>query len=55
VVSDHARRGLVLSVRDGDDGAVTHVDEILRWLPGAGAALAPWQVTGRWRAEIHRR
>ena len=55
IVSDHARRGLVLAVPDGPQGAETHVEEILRWLPGAGAALAPWQVTGRWRAEIHRR
>jgi hypothetical protein len=55
VVVDHARRGLVLAVPDGPEGAATHVEEVLRWLPGAAAALAPWQVTGRWRAEIHRR
>jgi hypothetical protein len=55
VVVDHARRGLVLAVPDGPDGAATHVEEVLRWLPGAAAALAPGQVSGRWRAEIHRR
>jgi hypothetical protein len=55
VVSDNARRGLVLSVPDGEGGAADHADEILRWLLDAGAALAPEQITGRWRAEIHRR
>jgi hypothetical protein len=55
VVVDHTRRGLVLAVPDGPDGAASNAEAALRWLPGAGAMLAPWQVTGRWRAEIHRR
>jgi len=67
VVVDHARRGLVLAVPDrpgvaGSAAADTRtgdaaapVSQILPWLLAAGAALGPTQMTGRWRAEIHRR
>jgi hypothetical protein len=56
VVVDHARRGLVLAVPDGrDHDAAGPTPEILAWLVGAGALLGPKQMTGRWRAEIHRR
>jgi len=60
VVVDHARRGLVLSVpdrpgADGVDDASGPVDVVLPWLLAAGAALGPEQMTGRWRAEVHRR
>ncbi len=56
VVVDHTKRGLVLSVPDpvGSDAAGP-VAVILPWLVAAGAALGPNQMTGRWRAEIHRR
>ncbi len=60
VVVDHARRGLVLSVPDavtpgGPPDAAAAVDVVLPWLLAAGAALGPDQMTGRWRAEVHRR
>jgi hypothetical protein len=56
VVVDHTKRGLVLSVPDPDGGdAAGPVATILPWLVSAGAALGPKQMTGRWRAEIHRR
>jgi hypothetical protein len=55
VVVDHAKRGLVLSVPDGEGGAAGNAEAILRWLPAAGSALAPQQVTGAWRAEVHHR
>jgi hypothetical protein len=57
VVTDHPKRGLVLAVDDaGSDRArETQADAILSWLPAAGAVLAPQQITGVWRAFIHRR
>jgi hypothetical protein len=58
VVTDHARRGLVLSVpapggSDADRAAGLH--DIVQWLVEAAAILAPDQVTGRWQAEVHTR
>ena len=38
---------------DGDASAA--VDVVLPWLLAAGTALGPDQITGRWRAEVHRR
>jgi hypothetical protein len=58
VVTDHARRGLVLSVvPSGDSPAARSSDlaEIVDWLVAAAAILAPSQVTGRWQAEVHTR
>jgi hypothetical protein len=58
VVTDHARRGLVLSVQhQGDSDAARSSDlaEIVDWLVEAAAILAPDQVTGRWQAEVHTR
>ncbi len=68
VVVDHARRGLVLTVPDAPattDGpssggpatgdASAAVDVVLPWLLAAGSALGHDQITGRWRAELHRR
>ncbi len=54
VVVDHARRGLVLSVPDGDDSEAGH-ELILSWLVRAATTLALVPVTGRWQAEIHHR
>ena len=58
VVTDHARRGLVLSVpaSDGSPGdRADHLSAIVEWLVAAAAILAPEQVTGRWQAEVHLR
>jgi hypothetical protein len=59
VVVDHARRGLVLAIPEALDADRDHgngsVAVILAWLVAAGAVLGPQQMTGRWRAEIHRR
>jgi hypothetical protein len=55
IVVDHAKRGLVFSVPDGPRGAVDHTSTVLPWLLDAGRALGPDQITGRWRAEVHRR
>ena len=66
MVVDHARRGLVLAVPDrpGTDAspagpagpdASAAVDVVLPWLLAAGTALGPDQITGRWRADVHRR
>jgi hypothetical protein len=68
VVVDHARRGLVLTVPDGPPtiagsasvgppggDASAPVDVVLPWLLAAGTVLGPDQITGRWRAEVHRR
>lgn len=50
VLSDHASRGLVVAVPPGEDHEVT-----LRWLLDAGDRLCPVQLTGEWRASVHRR
>ncbi len=58
VVTDHARRGLVLSVMPSgptDDDRVADLREIVDWLVHAAAILAPGQVSGRWQAEVHTR
>jgi hypothetical protein len=52
VVTDHVRRGLVLSI---PDAAADDTEAILRWLLAAARVLGPGQVTGLWQAEIHRR
>lgn len=49
IVQDHPRRGLVVHVGDGD--LVT----MLEWLLAAATALSAVELTGAWRAEIHRR
>jgi hypothetical protein len=54
VVNDNTRRGLVLSVPEGED-VDTDCETILRWLVAAAGVLAPEQVTGLWQAEVHRR
>jgi hypothetical protein len=54
VVNDNTRRGLVLSVPpSGDPDA--DCEQVLTWLVGAAAVLAPHEVTGLWQAEVHRR
>jgi hypothetical protein len=55
VVTDHPKRGLVLSVPDPGDDPDERVEAMLRWVIGAGLMLAPEQMTGLWRATIHRR
>ena len=58
VVTDHARRGLVLSVPpsgETDDDRAADLREIVDWLVQAAAILAPDQVSGRWQAEVHTR
>ena len=54
VVVDHARRGLVLNVPEGDDPDADH-EVVLSWLVRAATALSFEPVTGRWHAEIHHR
>ena len=49
VVSDHPMRGLVVAVPP----AVDH-ETVLRWLLDAGDRLCPVQLTGEWRATVHR-
>ena len=49
-LSDHARRGLVLSIPAGSDPAV-----IVSWLLRASDALAPGPLPETWVAVIHRR
>ena len=58
VVTDHARRGLVLSVPASGssvDDRAGDLTAIIDWLVAASAILAPDQVTGRWQAEVHTR
>lgn len=58
VVTDHARRGLVLSVPPSgpsDDERTDDLREIVDWLVHAAAILAPEQVSGRWQAAVHTR
>jgi hypothetical protein len=58
VVTDHLKRGLVLSVPDpGEsiDAQSALAERILDWLMGAATALAPQQMTGLWRATVYRR
>lgn len=50
VIGDHAARGLVVAVPPGEDNNVT-----LRWMLDAGDRLCPVQLTGEWRASVHRR
>jgi hypothetical protein len=54
IVVDHARRGLVMSVPPTDDPPATQ-DLVLTWLLRAAGVLSWQPLTGRWRAEIHRR
>ena len=54
VVVDHARRGLVVSVPEGDDPDAEH-ELILSWLVRAATALSAVPLTGAWHAEIHHR
>jgi len=51
IVQDHPRRGFVAALPDGDG----HPAATLEWLLAAATALATVPLTGRWRAEIHRR
>jgi hypothetical protein len=58
VVTDHARRGLVLSAPPAgpsDDERRDDLRQIVEWLVAAAAILAPEQVSGRWQAEVHLR
>lgn len=58
VITDHARRGLVLSASPSgatDDDRGGDLREIVDWLVAAAAILAPDQVSGRWQAEVHTR
>jgi hypothetical protein len=50
---DHPRRGLVVAVPAGADPAA--LEEVLRWLLSAGAALTTVPLTGYWMATVHRR
>jgi hypothetical protein len=50
LLSDHPRRGLVLSLPNGTDPAV-----VLAWLFAASAVLAPDPLPETWVAIIHRR
>ena len=43
------------SVGSAPGDASAAVEVVLDWLLAAGAALGPDQITGRWRAEVHRR
>jgi hypothetical protein len=50
VLDDHPGRGLVVAVPP------PHPDgEVLAWLLDAGDLLCPVQLTGEWRATVHRR
>lgn len=49
VMDDHPSRGLVVAVPP----AAPHV-EVLGWLLDAGDRLCPVQLTGEWRASVHR-
>jgi hypothetical protein len=49
-VADHPKRGLVLRPPPGEDPAV-----VLRWLVRAAELLCPLEITGPWRATVHRR
>ena len=56
VVTDHARRGLVLSAPSSGPSEADHARdhrEVVEWLVAAAAILAPDQVSGRWQAEVH--
>ena len=48
-LSDHARRGLVLTVPVDEDPT-----EIVWWLLAASHALSPVPLTGAWLASVHR-
>ena len=50
VLDDHPGRGLVIAVPPAGERA-----EVLRWLLDAGDLLCPVQLTGEWRAIVHRR
>jgi hypothetical protein len=50
VVDDHPGRGLVVAVPP----ATAHVD-VLGWLVDTADHLCPVQLTGEWRATVHRR
>ncbi len=59
-VPDHPGSGPTESWTGSSAGPATSdasaaVEVVLGWLLAAGAALGPDQVTGRWRAELHRR
>jgi hypothetical protein len=55
VIVDHAKRGMVITIPDGPGGATDATATVLDWFLAAGRVLGPDQVTGRWRAEVHRR
>jgi hypothetical protein len=50
VISDHAARGLIVAVPPAEDH-----EKVLAWLLDAGDRLCPIQLTGEWRATVHRR
>jgi hypothetical protein len=50
VMSDHPARGLVVAVPPAEDHA-----KVLGWIIDAGDRLCPIQLTGEWRATVHRR
>jgi hypothetical protein len=49
VMSDHPSRGLVVAVPPAADH-----ETVLRWLLDAADRLCPVQLTGEWRATVHR-
>ena len=49
-IDDHPGRGLVVAVPPGDDPA-----DALGWVLDAADHLCPVQLTGEWRATVHRR
>lgn len=50
VMGDHPSRGLIVAVPPNEEHA-----KVLSWLLDAGDRLCPIQLTGEWRATVHRR